>query len=292
MYSGASRKPIIVFDTSGINKLTAEPDLCALTAGLTTAYSTRITGSNISELAATTKAQQRGRLFDTCQKLLISGDCVDPFWIVEKHVSAFEQNPTDYDWKKIDIGNRLFGEKIRERTMFDDNLANEEYQNATQTTEAFEDIFCSMRPAFDAVFANLTQRPSTFAEFVRRLQETDGAFWTGYGRKFYARNVATEPDEAKIREFAERCPPFLMMVLSAMMAQYKRAIIQNPKKRKRAGRIDLLMSIYLPYCRLFVTNDEDQEACLREMAAVAHLDREILSYSEFSSRLLCPTVLV
>jgi hypothetical protein len=53
-----------------------------------------------------------------------------------------------------------------------------------------------------------------------------------------------------------------------------------------AAIIDLLTSIYLPYCRFFVTHDEDQEACLRDIAAVANDDAEILSYSEFRSRLL------
>jgi hypothetical protein len=103
---------------------------------------------------------------------------------------------------------------------------------------------------------------------------------------FYARNVSAKPEEATLRDFANRCPPFLMMVMAAVKAQYERAIVKKPKGRKRAGRLDLLMSIYLPYCRLFVTNDDDQETCLREMANVANLEAEILSYREFRSRLL------
>jgi hypothetical protein len=50
------------------------------------------------------------------------------------------------------------------------------------------------------------------------------------------------------------------------------------------------MSVYLPYCRVFVTNDHDQEASLREMAAVANLDKEILSYDNFRGRLLGPLI--
>ena len=89
-----------------------------------------------------------------------------------------------------------------------------------------------------------------------------------------------------MRDFAERCPPFQMMVMAAVKAQYERAIVEKPRGKKRAGRLDLLMAIYLPYCRVFVTHDSDQEACLRDIAAVAHLDTEILSYTEFRSRLL------
>jgi len=67
-----SRKSIPVFDTSVINRLTAEADFPALAAGLTTAYSTRLTGSNVAELVATTKSEKREQLLDTCQRLLAS----------------------------------------------------------------------------------------------------------------------------------------------------------------------------------------------------------------------------
>lgn len=286
-----SRKPILVFDTSVINQLTAEKDFPALAAGLTAAYSTRLTGSNIAELVATTKSEKRERLLNTCQRLLASGDCIDPFnWIVEKHTKAFDQNPAGYDWKKINIRNRGIEQEIVRRSFVDDELARQEKESATVTKESFEDTFCSMRPAFDGIFSKGTERPTAFADFVKILQKPGGAFWSGYGHKFYARSVKDAPDEAKVRDFADRCPPFLMMVLAAVMAQYKRAIVETPKKNKRAGRVDLLMSVYLPYCRVFVTHDDDQEACLREMAAVANLDKEILSYDDFRSRLLAPSI--
>jgi hypothetical protein len=77
-----------------------------------------------------------------------------------------------------------------------------------------------------------------------------------------------------------------MMVTAAAKAQYERVIVERPKGKKRAKRVDLLMAIYLPYCRVFVTHDDDQEACLNDMAAVANLDTEILSYRDFRERLL------
>ena len=286
-----SRKPILVLDTSVINLLTRERDFPALAAGLTTAYSTRLTGSNISELAATTKSEKRERLLDTCQRLLASGDCIDPFtWIIEKHVQTFDQHSTQYDWNRINVSNRDIEHEIVRRSFFDDELARQEKESATETKESFEDIFCSMRPGFDGIFSNGTERPATFSDFVKILQKPGGAFYTGYGHKFYARNVANEPDETRVRDFADRCPPFQMMVLAAVMAQYKRAIVATPRKKKRAGRVDLLMSVYLPYCRFFVTNDHDQEASLREMAEVANLDGEILSYDDFRGRLLGPSI--
>jgi len=293
MSSEVSRKPIIIFDTSGISNLADEKDFRALAAGLRTAYHTRLTGSNIEEIAATTNAEDRGKLLDTCQLLLSSGDCIDPFnWLVEKHVKAFDQHPKDYVWKQINVLNPEIAKEIVERTFFDDELAGQSRQSAKESKQSFEDIFCSMRPDFDELFQNGTERPITFAEFVSILQKPGGAFWTGYGHKFYARNVSTEPEESKVRDFADRCPPFLMMVMAAAKAQYERAIVAKPKGKKRAGRLDLLMSIYLPYCRVFVTHDDDQEACLREMAKVANLEAEILAYREFRSRLLGTAIAV
>jgi hypothetical protein len=282
-----SRKPILALDTSVINQLAAEKDFLALAAGLTTAYSVRLNGSNISELVATSKSEDRGQLLDTCQRLLASGDCIDPFnWIVEKHIKAFDQNPQQYDWKKVNVLNGAIEQQIIRRTFFDDELARQEKESATETKKSFEDFFCSMRPGFDTIFLDGTARPATFAAFVRIFQKPAGAFWTGYGHKFYARNVATQPDEKKVRDFVERCPPFLMMVLAAAMAQYTRAIVKTPKKKKRAGRVDLLMSVYLPYCRVFVTHDDDQVVRLSEMATVADLHTEVIPYKDFRTNLL------
>lgn len=287
-----SRKPTLVFDTSVINQLTAENDFPALAAGLTAAYFIRLTGSNIGELVATTRSEKREQLLDTCQRLLASGECIDPFnWIVEKHTKAFDQNPRQYDWKKVNVYNCAIEQEVIRRAFIGDELARQEKEGATEAKGSFEKIFCSPRPAFDKTFSRGTERPTTFADFVTRLQKPGGAFWTGYGQWLYARNIKDEPDEAKVRDFAARCPPFLMMVLAAVMAQYRRAIVETPKRRKRAGRVDLLMSVYLPYCRVFVTHDDDQEACLREMAAVADLDTEIFSYRDFRSRLLVASII-
>jgi hypothetical protein len=292
MSSEVSRKPVLIFDTSGINNLADERDYKALAAGITTAYHTLLTGSNIEEIAATTSSEDRDKLLDTCQRLLSSGDCIDPFnWIVENHVKAFEE-PTEYAWRRVNVVNGDIRKEIIGRTFFDDEMARQSRESAQESRKSFEDVFCSMRPGFDEIFANGTERPKTFAEFVTILQKPGGAFWTGYAQKFFARNVTDEPDEAKVRDFGDSCPPFLMMVMAAAKAQYERVIVEKPKGKKRAKRIDLLMAIYLPYCRVFVTHDDDQEACLRDMAAVAGLDTEILSYRDFRARLLGTAIAV
>jgi len=142
---------------------------------------------------------------------LASGHCADPFnWIIEKQIQTFDRNPVAYDWKLVKVRSRAIEEEIIRRTVFDDEMARQERECATETNESFEHIFCSPRPAFDGMFANGTERPATFAEFARILQKPGGAFYSGYGIQFYARQASSEPDETRVREFAGRCPPFLL----------------------------------------------------------------------------------
>src|SRR5579872_5030876 len=167
-YSMVSRKPILTFDTSAINRLSNETDFNALAAGITTAYSTRLTASNISELVSTTASEKRDQLLNTCQRLLASGEGVDPFnWIIEKHTKAFEQNPTQYNWTNVNIRYPELEREIIRRTFIDDELARQERESARKTQGSFEDVFGSMRPGFDGVFSRGTERPARFADFVR-----------------------------------------------------------------------------------------------------------------------------
>jgi hypothetical protein len=99
--------------------------------------------------------------------LLASGDCIDLFnWIVEKHIKAFDRDSARYDWRTINIRSREIEQEIVRRTFVDDELARLERESAAETKESFEDIFCSIRPGFDSIFSNGTERPSTFSEFV------------------------------------------------------------------------------------------------------------------------------
>jgi hypothetical protein len=49
-----------------------------------------------------------------------------------------------------------------------------------------------------------------------------------------------------------------------------------------AGRNDLMMATYLPYCSRFVTADWAQRKELCEIAAEAKIDCAVLSFEEFS----------
>ena len=74
-----------------------------------------------------------------------------------------------------------------------------------------------------------------------------------------------------------------------LMSWYDLAVRdKHAGERFRAGRNDLFMSVYLPYCDKFVTAEKkgEQERCLREVASVAGLETDILSYDKFCDSLL------
>jgi hypothetical protein len=72
------------------------------------------------------------------------------------------------------------------------------------------------------------------------------------------------------------------------MSWYSQSLSNEGTGEKfEAGRYDQFMAIYLPYCDKFVTAEKkrEQEKCLREVAAVAGLETEVLSYDRFRESL-------
>ncbi len=56
-------------------------------------------------------------------------------------------------------------------------------------------------------------------------------------------------------------------------------------KKFCADRNDLMMSVYLPYCEYFLSNDREQIKSLREVASTAAIDAEVLLLEDFDRRM-------
>jgi hypothetical protein len=122
---------------------------------------------------------------------------------------------------------------------------------------------------------------------IPEVQHPGGIFWNGYGAAYYERPAGNRPDEETVRRFVKVCPPFRALILGACMAQYERSVRDlSVGKSYRAGRADLLMSVYLPYCDQFITSDPRQERCLREISAAGDLTTRVLSYASFRAGLI------
>jgi len=71
-------------------------------------------------------------------------------------------------------------------------------------------------------------------------------------------------------------------MLALCAAQFDRCVRpQNVGPSLRAGRNDTFMSVCLPYCDNFVTDDPSQLACYREVLSIAGLDVVVSSYEGF-----------
>jgi hypothetical protein len=100
-------------------------------------------------------------------------------------------------------------------------------------------------------------------------------------------------DEAKIRMFYkdrmfyEVCPPFRMLLFSLCVAQYERCLREtNRGSSMRAGRVDMYMATYLPYCDQFVSNDERQLRCFQAIATEGSVDVLVRTYDHFRQSLV------
>ncbi|MHB8502479.1 MAG: hypothetical protein ACYDHE_16230 [Candidatus Acidiferrales bacterium] len=169
---------------------------------------------------------------------------------------------------------------------FSDSESSEERRFVAETEEQFTKIFADTRPRFEKVFEEGTERPTNADELLTHLNGVGGAFWI-MAANLYERAADVRPAEEQICAFAEDCPPFLALMLGLVHEQFEWSIRKNPiKKAKRIGMTDLFCAIYLPYCDLYITDDDEQRRCLAEIAVAAKLPVEVLSFKDFSSRLM------
>lgn len=283
-------KPILTFDTSGIggtNCLVDEPDLPALIAGFTTGFHTRFTFTSVSEIIATTCGDRRRKQLDVCKRLLSSGDCIEPqHEIIRQMVKRFEQ-PAPFDWATVNVRFVDAENEIARQANFSDALAEQEREEARVLDRGFAKIYDDAKPVFDGLFAEgRTQAPSGVSELVAQLQVGGGAFWT-LAANLYARVAKSAPDEQTIRRFVEQCPPFNALMVALCAAQYDRCIRQqNGGPSLRSGRNDTFMSVCLPYCEQFVTNDARQLRCFEQVISICGLNVTLRSYDEFRNGFL------
>jgi hypothetical protein len=278
---------VVSFDTSAINRLADDPDCDTLLTGLRNGFHVRLSFTGVSEVLATGNPERRQTLLGICRRLLELGDCIDPqHEIIRKMVARFEASPS-FDWRDVYV--RFPEAEIeiaREENVSDDDAAQER-EHARANNKVFVGVYDDAKPAFDGLFAAGTEKvPGSVSELVTRLQLKGGAFWT-LAANLYAR-VATNPaDETTIRRFVARCDPFRALMIALLVAQYDRCVRPpHAGPSLRSGRNDTFMSVCLPYCHQFVTDDLGQLACYREVVSVGNLDVTVRSYEEFHSGFL------
>jgi hypothetical protein len=273
------------FDTSGVNALADSPDGAALLAGIRCGYFTRITFPSVAEPLATTDPVRRSRLFDVLNGLRLNGECLEAHnWILTELVRNHAKG-AGVRWDSLDLHFDECEIAIARRE-FSDNESREERQFSAETEAQFTKTFADVRPRFETVFEGGTERPASADELLTHLNGAGGAFWI-MAANLYERAAGVRPTEEQMRAFVPECPPFHALMLGLIHAQFEWSITDNPaKKRKRVGMTDLFCAMYLPYCDLYITDDDEQRRCLTEIAAAIKLPVEIRSFAEFSGRLM------
>jgi hypothetical protein len=206
-------------------------------------------------------------------------------WIVAELVKN-HQKYGGSNWDSLDIRSRHCEAELARRTL-SENASKEEREFAKETESQFTKVFTDAIPHFKKLFDEGTERPTSADGLLSHLNVEGGAFLT-MAANLYEKAVGVRPTEEQVRTFVTDCPPFLAMMLGLVHAQFEWAGIREKpvKKDKRVGRIDLFCSIYLPYCDLYITDDDEQRWCLNEIALTAKLPVEILSFTDFRAGLL------
>jgi hypothetical protein len=283
---------IISFDTSAHNRLVeggplSEPVLAGLKSGLFF----RFVGLSLEEMVATSDPTKRAALFTYCARLQDGmTECIYPHnELIKRLIEEHYKNPAAFNWKTVDVKAQEYEQAIRSRELVDDEkLSAEQRAELKRQRKEYEAMFANIRPDLKEVFAKHGEAPPpTFREAIVRLQSEGSLIWS-MGKLLYDRAAGTDASAATITQFMEVCPPFRALIYSLLMSWYDLAVRGETGEKFEAGRNDLFMAVHLPYCDKFVTAEKnrEQEKCLREVAAVAGLETEIMSYDDFCNSVL------
>ncbi len=259
---------------------------------LKSGYFVRLAGLAIEELIATPDPAERTALLRGVGRLRYGEyDCLLPQnELLKRLIRSNELNAAKFDWKLVNVGSAEYASNAGDQDLIaDDQLSSEQRNDLNKQKKAFEKPFSDLRPKLDAIFdRHGAAHPLTFREVLPQIQYEGGLVW-GIANGLYVSGGGTSLSETAIHEFMDRCPPFRAAVYGLLLVWYDRSVGDRHNREKfQAGRIDLFMAIYLPYCDQFITAEQqgEQEKCLREVASAAEVNTPVRSYDDFCSGLL------
>ena len=277
-----SRKKLIL-DTSGINALADDPERTVILPGVLSAYLVGVTETAVSEIAANSDEARRIRLLGIVERLLKFGMCVIPFHvIIESQAKAYLANRDAYVWRSVNVRfPEAEGEVVRQEIIHE--VSEQTREALRQWDKDFRAIFSNAKPAFQKLFEGRSgERPSLQAVTERLLGE--GGAHRDIAVNLFERGTGTRLSQAEVQDFTERCLPFKALLVA--LCQYDRCIRdERQESLGKAGRLDMFSAVYLPYCKVFVTNDDGQCKALRSVAEMIGRDMDVLMYSEFKDSL-------
>ena len=298
---------VLTFDTSVHNRLvkigaSASP----IYAAIKSKYFFRLAGLSVEEMISTPQAADRRALLDGCRQLTAGAgragrcwDCLNPpYEILRILIAAHAKDPANFQWLAVDVRSGGLAHEIRTGEITaDDALANLQRTEQNASIKSYKAMWVKLRDKLDPIFAAQSiPRPKTFEEAFEKGRP---GLFPGMGKGFYdaglrfdaeLRGEKIEPDTdmSTVLHFIDNCPPFRALLCAYLMSWYNTSLRDGNKSEKlAAGRNDLFMAVYLPFCDVFVTDEkyEEQERCLRELTKYIGIDTEVLAFDAFKDDL-------
>ena len=293
---------VLTFDTSVHNRLVSiGTSASPIYAAIKSRYFFRLAGLSFEEMMSTPQAADRVALLDGCRQLTAgarrSWDCLNPpYELLRILIAAYDKAPGNFRWLAVDVRSGGLAYEIRTGgSTADDALANLQRTEQNASIKNYKAMWVKLRDKLDPIFAAQDiPRPKTFEEAFNigssKLFPEVGKGLYDAGLRFNAqlRGEKFEPDTdmAKVQHFIDNCPPFRAVICSFVMSWYNTSLrVGNTSEKFAAGRNDLFMAVYLPYCDVFVTRDAEQELCLRELTKYIGVNTEVLGFDVFKAEL-------
>jgi len=311
------RRPKVLFDTSGINFLNDDPSREIRLRTLRGCCYPRVSFTALDEVAGTPEAYRRRQLLETFLRLQNAGDCLLPFHLLLiNHVQSYSSEES-YDWSKVDSTGYKLEEAIVEfRQDLSDELAAAQGEEIRSSERRYKGMFETVRRNLAEVLEG--HDSWSLRQFMEFVFKADGSYWgtaaglmtralTAEGEQpsatseadslaetaeTFSSTVRREFSAQEAREFASECPPFRAMLLGIARSEFSRAhdkSLNREQRRKAAGRIDTYSSIYLPYCRMFVTSDRGQFELLSYVSKQLAAETEVVMYDRLWEYLSDPS---
>jgi hypothetical protein len=310
----ATDRPVVILDTSAINAIYDDPDREKRTHQFLNIYFPRLIFPVLDEVMATSNTEEnqfldyrRSQLFDLTLKMQNAGDCLLPLHcLLMNHARAFACEE-DYDWTSVNChGSHLKQAIVEERHGFSDSLIQDQRKLNRDLEKQFKQKFAAIRGRLreDDKWKDRFQSLDDFMNFAFAY---DGPYWVeaaAHVRR--ALQICVQDEESKdptdvrviqklknaeekfspqdAMRFAQSSPPFRAHIYGIACAAYARVhdpSLNSKQRASAAGRIDTFTTVYLPYCRYFVTNDPGQFDCHKKVASMVGSKTGVFMYQDF-----------
>ena len=282
-----SSKPRIILDTTAINRLEdSGTDSEPLMRGLESGYLICLTAMSADEIISITKnPQRREALLNRFGWLLSDARCIwPPNEVVRLHVIAYQHDPGHYDWHRVNMRAKEYEDAIPRRA-YPDDISLQQRKVQFELEEQWAKSWKSLRPKLDEIIArDPKQHLASFRDAAQASINPGGVLW-GFGKGLYDHATGNKDDgitDDEVKAFIKVCPPFRAACYALVMAWYNLSLSPTHVKIPKAGRNDLMMATYLPYCDRFLTQDFAQHRDLSAIALAAGLQTEVTLFEQFS----------